>query len=184
MRKKITMKITETPLKGAYIIDLEKREDDRGFFARSFCLEELKSVGIEFHVKQGNVSRSVKKGTLRGMHFQKPPHGEDKLIRCTKGAVFDVIIDLNEGSPTYKQWFGIELSEENYRQIFVPKGFAHGHITLRDNSELTYFMSEFYAPSVEGGIHYNDEEFSIQWPMEPTEISEKDMRWPNFTPIQ
>ncbi len=177
------MKITPLYLRGAYVIDLEKREDDRGFFARSFCVDELKKVGINFVVKQGNVSRSVKKGTLRGLHYQKPPFGEDKLIRCTKGAVYDVIVDLRQDSPTYKKWYGTELSEENYRQMFVPKGFAHGHMTLRDDSELTYFVSEFYTPKEEGGILYNDEEFKIVWPLVPTEMSAKDMSWPNFTAL-
>lgn len=175
------MKFVPTPLKDAYTIEIEKRGDERGFFGRSFCLQEFEKAGIPFVVKQGNVSRSTKKGTLRGLHFQKAPHQEDKLIRCTKGAIFDVILDLRPESSTYQQWFGAELTDDNHIAMLCPKGFAHGQISLTDNSEITYLVSEFYTPGVESGIRWNDPLFQIEWPLEPTEISEKDKNWPNFT---
>lgn len=174
------MIFTKTPLKDAYVVAVEKRGDDRGFFGRSFCLDEFDKAGIPFVVKQGNVSLSAKKGTLRGLHFQKTPHQEDKLIRCTKGAIFDVILDLRPESPTYKQWFGVELSEDNHRAMLCPKGFAHGQISLTDNAEITYLVSEFYSPESESGIRWNDPMFKIEWPSEPTEMSDKDKNWPDY----
>lgn len=174
------MIFTPTKLAGAFIIDLKKIEDDRGFFARTFCFNEFKDNGIEFEVRQANTSLSAKKGTLRGMHFQKSPYEEDKLVRCTKGALFDVIIDLRKDSPTYKQWIGVELTEKNHRALLVPKGFAHGFLTLEDDTEANYLVSQFYTPGAESGIRYNDPQFGIEWPIKPTEVSEKDANHPDY----
>lgn len=174
------MIFTPTKLAGAFIIDLKKIEDDRGFFARTFCLNEFKDNGINFEVRQANTSLSAKKGTLRGMHFQKSPYEEDKLVRCTKGALFDVIIDLRKDSPTYKQWIGVELTEKNHKALLVPKGFGHGFLTLEDDTEANYLVSQFYTPGAEAGIRFNDPQFGIEWPIEPTEVSEKDANHPDY----
>lgn len=174
------MIFTSTKLQGAFIIDLKKIEDDRGFFARTFCANEFAERGIESKFVQANTSLSYKKGTLRGMHFQNSPYEEDKLVRCTKGALYDVIIDLRKNSPTYKQWIGVELTENNHRALFVPKGFGHGFITLEDNSEANYLVSQFYAPGAENGIRFNDPQFNIKWPIEPVVISDKDRNHPDF----
>lgn len=174
------MKFTKTKLEGALIIDAEKREDDRGFFARVFCLNEFKDQGIDISIVQVNVNFSVRKGTLRGMHFQNHPYQEDKIVRCTKGALFDVIIDLRKDSPTYKQWIGVELTENNHRALLVPKGFAHGFLTLEDNTEANYLVSQFYTPGAESGIRYNDPQFNIEWPLEPVVVSEKDANHPDY----
>lgn len=178
------MIFTKTKLEGAYIIDIEKREDDRGFFARTFCVDEFEEHGIENKFVQANMSFNNKKGTLRGMHFQKSPYEEDKLVRCTKGALFDVIIDLRKDSPTYKQWIGVELTEESRRALFVPKGFAHGYITLEDNTEINYMVTQVYTPNADTGVRYNDPVFAIEWPIEPVIISEKDANHPNFEEIK
>lgn len=170
----------ETKLHGAYVIDLEKHEDERGFFARTFCRKELEAHGLIPDVAQANTSLSKARGTLRGMHYQKPPHEETKLVRCTRGALYDVIIDLRPDSSTYKQWVGVELSAENYRMLFVPKNFAHGFITLANDTEANYLVSQFYAPGSELGIRWNDPQFDIQWPMEVQVISAKDGSWPDF----
>jgi len=175
------MIFTKTPLEGAFTIELEKREDDRGFFARTFCAHEFEEHGLETKIVQTNMSRTLKKGTIRGMHYQKTPHEETKLVRCTKGAVYDVIIDLRKNSPTYKKWFGAELSDTNYKMMFVPRGFAHGFVTLTDNVEVTYEVSAFYTPGVEAGIRFNDPAFNIKWPIEVTEYSEKDVSHPDYT---
>lgn len=174
------MKFTKTKLAGAYIIDAEKREDERGFFARVFCLNEFKEQGIDIGIVQANVNFSVRKGTLRGMHFQNHPYQEDKIVRCTRGALFDVIIDLRKDSPTYKQWIGVELTENNHRALLVPKGFAHGFLTLEDNTEANYLVSQFYTPGAESGIRYNDPQFNIEWPFEPVSVSEKDANHPDY----
>jgi dTDP-4-dehydrorhamnose 3,5-epimerase len=174
------MIFTQTKLAGAYVLDLEKREDGRGFFARTFCVHEMEEHDLVSKVVQTNMSRTLKKGTLRGMHFQKNPHQETKLIRCTRGSIYDVIIDLRKDSPTYKEWFGIELSSENYRMLFVPRDFAHGFLTLEDDCEVVYEVSEFYTPGVEGGIRYNDQTFNIKWPIKILDISEKDANHPDF----
>lgn len=174
------MKFTKTKLNGAYIIDIEKREDERGFFARTFCANEFAENGLETKFVQANMSFNNKKGTLRGMHFQKAPFGEDKLVRCTKGSLYDVIIDLRSDSPTFKQWVGVELTEENRRALFVSKGFAHGFITLEDNTEINYLVSQFYTPAADSGVRYNDSAFNIEWPTEITSVSEKDKNHPDF----
>ena len=174
------MKFTPTKLKGAYIIDIEKREDERGFFARTFCANEFSEYDLENKFVQANMSFNYKKGTLRGMHFQKAPYGEDKLVRCTKGSLYDVIIDLRPGSETFKQWIGVELTEENRRALFVPKGFAHGFITLEDNTEINYLVTQFYTPAADSGVRYNDPAFNIAWPVKVTSVSEKDKNHPDF----
>lgn len=176
------MQFNETPLKGAYTIELEKRGDDRGFFARLFCEKEFSAVGLETHFVQINNSLSAKSGTLRGMHFQLPPAAEVKVVRCIKGSLFDVIVDLRPDSPTFKQWFGAELSAENRRMMYVPRGFAHGFITLADDTEAFYLVSAFYAPEQERGLRFNDPAIDIEWPMAPTEVSEKDKNWPDLDP--
>ena len=172
------MIFTETKLKGAFIIDLENREDDRGFFARSFCAKEFEDHGLKPTVAQCNLSFNHKKGTLRGMHYQIPPAAETKLIRCTQGAIYDVIIDMRPESPTYLQHVGVELTAENRRAFYVPEMFAHGYQALTDGAEVVYQVGEFYTPGYERGLRYNDPFFNIQWPVEVTEMSEKDQNWP------
>jgi len=174
------MKFTETKLKGAFIVELEKLSDDRGFFARSWCEKEFEARGLNSRVVQTNVSFNRKKATLRGLHYQIAPHQESKLIRCTRGAIYDVIIDLRPASPTYKQWMGVELTADNYRLFFVPEDFAHGFITLADNTEITYQVSQLYTPGSEKGIRFDDPAFNIQWPLEVKVISDKDRTWPDF----
>lgn len=174
------MIFTETKLHGAYIIDPEKRVDERGFFARIWCENEFTKIGLKTSIKQANVSRSTKRGALRGMHYQLPPFSETKLVRCTKGAIFDVIIDLRKDSPTYKQWIGVELTEENHRMLYVPEGFAHGFLTKTDDAEVTYLVTAFYDKEHERGIRYDDPAFAIEWPEEIKHISDKDASHPNF----
>jgi len=171
---------TETKLAGAFIIDLEQRADERGFFARSFCAREFAAHGLNPQVVNTNVSHSARRGTLRGMHFQRPPHAEAKLVRCTRGAIYDVIIDLRAGSPTLGQWLGVELTAANYRQLYVPEGFAHGFQTLEDEADVVYQVSEFYTPGAEGGLRYDDPAFGIRWPLPVSVISPKDAAWPDF----
>jgi dTDP-4-dehydrorhamnose 3,5-epimerase len=175
------MKFTETELKGAFIVEVEKLSDDRGFFARSWCLKEFEAHGLTSRVVQSNVSYNIKKGTLRGMHYQIAPYQESKLIRCTRGAIYDVIIDLRPESPTYKQWTGLELTADNRTMLFVPEDFAHGFMTLADDTEITYQVSQFYTPRSEKGIRFNDPLFRIQWPLDVSVISDKDRQWPDFT---
>jgi dTDP-4-dehydrorhamnose 3,5-epimerase len=176
------MIFTQTPLAGAYLIDLEKRGDDRGFFARVFCEREFAEHGLSTHFCQVNNSLSAQKGTLRGMHYQLMPRAETKLVRCIKGALYDVILDLRPGSPTLGQSFGAELSADNRRMMYVPKGFAHGFITLADDTEAFYFVDEFYAPDAERGVRYNDPKFNLEWPIEPAVLSDKDRAWRDFDP--
>ena len=175
------MIFTETKLKGAYIIDIEKRTDDRGFFARAWCQNEFEAQGLVARVVQTNLSYNIRKGTLRGMHYQVAPYAETKLVRCTKGGIYDVIIDLRPDSSTYKQWVGVELTGDNYRMLFVPEGFAHGFQTLADDVEVTYQVSQFYTPGAEGGIRYDDPTFGIEWPLPVQVISDKDQSWPAYT---
>ena len=167
----------ETRLKGAFIIEPERLEDDRGFFARTFCIEEFRKHGIEFRVVQCNISFNKKKGTLRGMHYQIAPYEEAKLVRCTRGAIYDVIIDLRPESPTFKQWIAVELTAENRRMLYVPKGFAHGFQTLEDNTEVFYQMSEFYHPEYARGVRWDDPAFGIEWPIKEIIVSAKDASW-------
>ncbi len=174
------MKFIETPLKGAFVIELNKLEDERGYFARTFCTEELKEHGLVPDVLQANMSWNKVRGTLRGMHYQHSPYQETKLIRCTRGALFDVIIDLRPASDTFGKHFGVELTESNQKALFVPRDFAHGFITLEDNTDASYMVSQSYHPGSEGGIRWNDPRFSINWPIEPIVISNKDASWPDY----
>ena len=175
------MIFTETELKGAYIIEIEKLKDHRGFFARAWCQNEFKAQGLTSSVVQANVSSNKKKGTLRGMHYQLSPYEETKLVRCTRGAIYDVIIDLRPASPTYTQWIGVELTEENYKMLYVPENFAHGFQSLKDDTEVTYQVSQFYTPGSESGIRWDDPAFSLKWPIEVQVISDKDKSWPDYT---
>lgn len=176
------MKFVETPLKGAYLIELEKRGDDRGFFARAFCRNEFEAHKLNNNIVQINNSLSKDKGTLRGLHYQLNPKSEDKIVRCIHGSLYDVIIDLRPESSTFKKWFGTELNAENRNLLFVPKEFAHGFITLEENTEAFYLVTEFYSPEHERGIRYNDPAFDIKWPIEPVVISDKDNSHPYFNP--
>jgi dTDP-4-dehydrorhamnose 3,5-epimerase len=171
---------TETKLKGAFILEVKRIEDERGFFGRSWCKKEMEEHGLNSNVVQANVSFNHKKGTLRGMHFQFSPHQETKLVRCTKGAIYDVIIDLRKDSPTYKQWIGVELTEDNYKMLFVPEDFAHGFITLQDNTAVTYQVTQYYTPGAEGGIRWNDPAMAIEWPIPVEVISSKDKAHPDY----
>ncbi len=173
----------ETFLKGAFVLEVQKLNDDRGFFGRSWCKNEMEERGLNGNVVQTNTSFSSKKGTLRGMHYQKHPYEETKLIRCTKGAIYDVIVDLRKESPTYLCWFGIELTADNYKMLYVPEKFAHGFITLKDDSEVTYQVTQFYTPGAESGIRFNDPLINIDWPAPVTVISEKDKAHPDFEEI-
>ncbi len=171
----------ETPLKGAFVIDIEPLEDERGLFARTWCEEEFRQRGLNPEIKQCNISFNRHRGTLRGMHFQRAPHGEAKLVRCTRGAVHDVIIDLRPGSDSFKQSFAVRLTEQNRTMLYIPEGFAHGFQTLEDNSEVFYQMSAFYEPSVASGVRWNDPAFGIDWPAEESRIiSAKDAGLPDF----
>lgn len=173
------MIFTKTKLNGAYIIDLERLEDERGFYARAWCKEEIESYGLVSELAQVNISYAKRLGTLRGLHYQHPPYGEVKLMRCVRGAIYDVIIDLRPGSPTRNQWLGVELSEDNRSMLYVPKGFAQGFQTLEDDTEVLYSVSSMYHPESEGGVRYNDPAFKIKWPLNVAVISEKDKSWPN-----
>jgi dTDP-4-dehydrorhamnose 3,5-epimerase len=175
------MKFNETGLQGAIIVEIEKLQDQRGFFARSWCKREFEQYGLDASLVQANVSYNHRKGTLRGMHFQVEPHGETKLVRCTQGAIYDVIIDLRQDSPTYRKWVGVELTADNFRMLFVPKMFAHGFQTLAEESVVTYQVGQFYTPGSERGIRFDDPAFQIQWPLEVSVISDKDKSWPDFT---
>jgi dTDP-4-dehydrorhamnose 3,5-epimerase len=171
----------ETKLKGAYIIALEKLEDERGFFARSFCKREFEQLRLNVNIAQCNLSFSKKRGTLRGMHYQIKPYQETKLLSCIRGAIYDVIIDLRPHSPTYKKWFSLELSADDYMIIYVPEGFAHGFQTLEDNTTVYYLVSEFYAPEYERGVRWDDPMFDITWPYAaPIVISERDKSYEDF----
>ena len=175
------MIFTDTNLKGAYTIDIEKLADDRGFNARAVCQNEFSAQGLISKFVQANILFNRKKGTLRGFHYQIPPCAETKLFRCIRGAVFDVIIDLRPDSPTYKRWFGVELSADNYKMLYLPGNFAQGFITLADDTELFYQVSEFYSPGHERGIRYDDPAFSVVWPIPVEVISTKDESWPPYT---
>ncbi len=168
----------QTKLNGAYLIDLEPFKDERGLFARTYCETEFKAIGHRKRFVQFNHSHTNDKGTLRGLHFQHPPHAEIKLIRCIKGAVYDVIVDLRLHSPTFMQHIGVELTDQNMRMIYVPEGFAHGFQTLQDHTELIYHHTAFYAPKAEGGLRYNDPALNITWLMNPSVLSEKDQNHP------
>jgi len=173
----------ETALKGAFVIEPELKEDERGFFARAWCQRELAAHGLNPNVVQANLSYNRHRHTLRGMHYQKPPNEETKLVRCIRGAIYDVIVDLRAGSPTYRQWVGVTLSAENRHMIYVPEGFAHGFQTLEDATELFYLMTKFYAPGAEAGARWDDPAFGIRWPEAGTRIiADRDQNWPLLEP--
>jgi dTDP-4-dehydrorhamnose 3,5-epimerase len=169
-----------TQLDDAWLIEVEPREDQRGFFARTWCRQELAAQGLDTEIAQESLSYNRDRGTLRGLHFQRSPHEETKIVRCTRGGIFDVIVDLRPRSPTYLQWQGFELTAENRKALYVPKGFAHGFQTLTDEAEIAYQISAFYAPDSAGGYRYDDPEFGIAWPLPVTAISERDLEWPPF----
>jgi dTDP-4-dehydrorhamnose 3,5-epimerase len=174
------MIFTETKLKGAFIIDLERREDSRGYFARTFCQKEFEAHGLKPVIAQANMAYNKLKGTVRGMHFQFPPSAETKLVRATRGGILDIIVDLRPESPTFLQHIEVELNEDNSRSLYVPERFAHGYQVLRDNTDTTYQVGEFYTPGSEGGLLYNDPSLSLKWPLAVTVISDKDQLWKPF----
>lgn len=175
------MTFRETAIPGSYIINIERYADDRGFFARGYCEREFKNQGITFNIVQANIGYSKNKYTLRGLHYQVEPHREAKLVRCTKGGLFDVIVDLRTESPTYKEWVGVELTEKNHTMFYVPEGCAHGYQTLEDNTEVFYMVSSFYAPDYERGIRWDDPTFNIEWvETDDKIISDKDRQWPDY----
>lgn len=176
------MRFTETKLRGAFVLELEPRSDDRGFFSRTFCQKEFQAHGLKPTVVQVNCSYNHKRATMRGMHYQLPPAAETKLIRCTRGGIYDVIVDLRPDSPTFLQHFGIELTEHNRKQLYVPELFAHGYLTLTPDAETVYQVGEFYTPGYERGIRYNDPALKINWPIPVEVVSEKDASWPAFNP--
>ena len=171
----------ETKLKGAFIIEPERFEDERGFFARTWCRKEFENHGLNPALVQCNISFNKKNGTLRGMHYQTAPHPEVKLVRCTQGSIFDVIIDLRRDSETYKDWFGVELNRDNYKMLYIPENFAHGFLTLEDKTEVFYHMSEFYSPECARGVRWNDPAFSIEWPDQVSIMSSRDRDCPDYT---
>ncbi len=171
------MIFTETKLKGAFAIDIERREDPRGFFARAFCQHEFEAHGLKPVIAQGNIAFNHKKGTIRGMHFQFPPAAETKLVRCTRGAILDIIVDLRPESLTYLDHVAVELTEDNFRALYVPGRFAHGYQVLRDNTDTSYQVGEFYTPGCEGGLLYNDPQLGLEWPLPVSTISDKDRIW-------
>jgi dTDP-4-dehydrorhamnose 3,5-epimerase len=174
------MRFQATALEGAYLIEIEPRADERGFFARSFCRHEFEAHGLNPAVAQCNISFNVSARTLRGMHYQAEPFREVKVVRCTNGAIYDAVIDLRPDSATYRRWFGAELTADNRKALYVPEGFAHGYLTLTENTEVFYQVSEFYSPGHECGIRWNDPAFGIKWPTAPLVISPKDASHPDF----
>jgi dTDP-4-dehydrorhamnose 3,5-epimerase len=175
---------TETKLKGAFVIDLERRDDSRGFFARAFCQKEFEAHGLKAIIAQANVAHNIHKGTVRGMHFQFPPAAETKLVRCTRGAILDIIVDLRPESPTYLQHIEVDLNEDNQRALYVPERFAHGYQALRDNTDTSYQVGEFYTPGAEGGLAYNDPKLGLKWPLPVSVISDKDQKFELLAKIE
>lgn len=178
------MRFTQTPLAGGYVIDVDEQGDERGFFARLWCEREMQLRGINIRIAQANMSYNRLRGTLRGLHLQRPPHAECKLVRCVRGAIFDVMVDLRPESPGYLQWFGTELSAGNRRALFIPEGFAHGYQTLTDASEVFYQVSTFHTPQAEGGLRWDDPLIGIDWPLPVAAISDKDRAWPYLHPMR
>jgi len=174
------MKFEKQKINGVVLIEFEKKSDDRGFFMRCFCKQELKAIDIGFDIIQINRSFNYKKGTVRGLHFQKKPFAEDKIVQVLQGKIFDVVVDLRKRSSTYKKWIGVQLSEENQKALFIPKGCAHGFQTLVNNCELEYFMSEYYSPDHSSGINLKDPTINIKWPLPIKIISNKDNNLPNI----
>jgi dTDP-4-dehydrorhamnose 3,5-epimerase len=178
------MIFTKTPLAGAFLIDLDRKEDPRGYFARAFCQKEFAEHGLKSVIAQSNVAFNKKKGTLRGMHFQFPPAAETKLVRCTRGAILDIIVDLRPESPTYLQHVAVELNEDNARALYVPERFAHGYQVLRDSTETSYQVGEFYTPGSEGGLRFDDPRLNLTWPLPVAVISEKDEVWEPLSKVE
>lgn len=178
------MIFTETHLQGAFIIDLERREDDRGFFARTFCQREFEDHGLNPMIAQANVAFNHAKGTLRGMHFQFPPKSETKLVRCTRGAIVDIIVDLRPESSTYLQHVAVELSQANHRALYVPERFGHGYQCLTDETETSYEVGEFYAPGLELGLRYDDPRLGLPWPLSSAILSPKDAAWSLLSSVE
>jgi dTDP-4-dehydrorhamnose 3,5-epimerase len=168
---------TETSLRGAFVIDLERREDDRGFFARTFCQHEFAEHGLKPVIAQANVAYNRYRATLRGMHFQFPPAAETKLVRCTRGAILDIIVDLRPDSPTYLEHVSVELTADTHRALYVPERFAHGYQVLEDGTETSYQVGEFYTPEAEGGLRFDDPRLGLEWPLPVSEMSQKDRAW-------
>jgi dTDP-4-dehydrorhamnose 3,5-epimerase len=175
---------SETKLEGAFVIDLDLKEDNRGFFARAFCQREFEEYGLEPMIAQANIAFNWRKGTMRGMHFQFPPATETKLVRCTRGAILDIIVDLRPESPTYLDHVAVGLSADNHRALYVPGRFAHGYQVLEEMTETSYQVGEFYAPSHDGGLRYDDPDLGLSWPLPVSEISEKDVRWRLLSEIE
>jgi dTDP-4-dehydrorhamnose 3,5-epimerase len=178
----LIMIVRETDIPGLKIIDIEPRCDNRGFFARSFCKEEFIKNQLEHEIVQCNISHNIQKGTLRGMHYQLPPHGEIKMVRCMEGAIFDVVVDLRKDSATYLWWRGFEIRADNYSMLYIPKGCAHGYQTMEDDTTVLYMVTEFYHPECERAIRWNDPSINIRWPLPISLISEKDKSYPDFVP--
>lgn len=172
------MRFSPTPLAGACLVHLDARVDQRGSFARAFCAKEFAAEGLETSFVQANISTNNRAGTVRGMHFQRQPDAEVKLVRCVKGSIFDVVVDMREASPTYLSWFGAELSDDNGLMMYVPKEFAHGYQALTDGATAFYMVSSFYAPQSEGGLRYDDPRLGIAWPRAVSDVSDKDTKWP------
>ena len=177
------LRFQPTTVHGAWLIEGVRRGDDRGHFARMFCAEEFGSHGLETRFAQANTSVSHRRHTLRGLHYQLPPSAEVKLVRCTAGSLFDVVLDLRPDSPSFARWFGAELTPANGRMLYVPRGCAHGFMTLEDDTEALYLVSDAYAPEQERGLRFDDPRFAIDWPSEPAEVSAKDRAWPDFDPV-
>lgn len=172
------MILKETKIKGLYIIEAELKTDERGYFSKIFCKEEFFKQGLDFDIVQANQSLTKKRGTIRGMHFQKDQKAEDKIVQCLKGSIYDVVIDLRKNSPTYGQWVSEELTENDKKMFLIPKGLAHGFQTLVNDCEVQYFMSEFYSPDYASGVRWDDPYLNIKWPLENPFLSEKDKNWP------
>jgi dTDP-4-dehydrorhamnose 3,5-epimerase len=175
------MKFKETHLKGAFVIEIEPRGDERGFFARAFCKRELAQAGLNAEIVQINNSLSRRQGTLRGIHYQLAPKAEEKIVRCIRGALYDAIVDMRPDSPTFLQHFGVELTAENRKALYVPKGFGHAFLSLKDDTETLYMVTEYYAPDRERGLRYDDPQLAIPWPISPMIVSDKDRAWPDFS---
>ena len=176
------MILTPAGLEGAFLVEMERRGDSRGWFARAWCAEEMAAHGLAATVAQANVARTEHRGTVRGLHWQAAPHGEAKLVRCTRGAVFDVAVDLRPDSPTHGRWIGWELGEEDGRMLYVPEGCAHGYQALADGAEVTYLVSAPYVPAAERGIRPDDPAFGIRWPLPVSSVSDRDRAWPDHLP--
>jgi len=169
-------------LAGAYLIELEAYHDERGYFMRTWCRRELSEQGLNADLVQCSLSHNRRRGTVRGMHYQRPPHGETKIVRCSRGAIFDIIIDLRPDSPTHQRWQGFELTAENHRMLYIPPGMAHGFITLVDDSDVAYMMSDWHEPSSAAGVRWNDPQFDVRWPIPVAVIADRDKNYPDYSP--